>query len=276
MQQAVLQKITEELKRYPFLRAVVLGGSRSTGTASDASDYDIGLYYDAPTIDYDALNRAAARLDDGRREGLICRAGEWGRWVNAGGWLTVDGCPVDLLLRDMARVTAILESTERGAFSSHYQTGHPHAFLDVMYRGELASCRVLYARDDGFLQAKRRAEAYPAALRGALIANFLFEANFSCMLARKNLGNGDLSYLCGHLFRSVSALNQVLFALNGAWCLNEKKAALRAASFGLCPVRYAERVNRIFLQPGADPGTSIALLGELCRETEELCRKAGF
>ena len=57
----ILQKVTDELQHLPFVKAVVLGGSRATGTATGNSDIDIGIYYDG--IDYAALNNAAKRLE---------------------------------------------------------------------------------------------------------------------------------------------------------------------------------------------------------------------
>ena len=74
----ILDAAVEAYRACPCVRAVVLGGSRATGTATDASDVDIGLYYDRERLDYGALNEAARRLDDAHREGLICREGGWG------------------------------------------------------------------------------------------------------------------------------------------------------------------------------------------------------
>lgn len=75
----IIKGIAEEMRVLPFVSAVVLGGSHATGTAGAGSDIDIGIYYRADDIDYTAMNAAAARLDDGHRENLICRSGEWGK-----------------------------------------------------------------------------------------------------------------------------------------------------------------------------------------------------
>ena len=147
-------------------------------------------------MDFERLNGIASGLDDQHRENLVCREGEWGNWVNCGGWLTVKGYHVDLILRDIARVRDILDRTERGETAAHYQTGHPHGYIDAMYRGELAAGKALYARDQSFTEMKERAEVYPEELRRALISFFMFEAKFSCMLAEGN-GRGGGSLLCG-------------------------------------------------------------------------------
>ncbi len=266
----LLQRIAGELALCPFVAGVVLGGSRATGTATETSDIDIGIYYDGEQIDFDRLNEIAASLDDGHRENLICREGGWGNWVNCGGWLTVERYHVDLILRETGRVRDILDRTDRGETAAHYQTGHPHGYVDAMYRGELAAGRVLYARDRGFEQMKRRAESYPEELRRALISFFMFEANFSCSLARAYAGRDDVYYVAGHLFRAASALNQVMFALNRTYCLNEKKAVLRIRDFPLTLPDYAARVNGLFnLTPESLAG-SIEELEKLCREAEAL------
>ena len=267
----ILQKVTDELKQLPFVKAVVLGGSRATGTATGTSDIDIGIYYDG--IDYNALNNAAKRLDYEHRSSLICHEGEWGQWVNCGGWLIIDGVHVDLIMRNYQKVKNIVQSSESGSFSLNYQTGHPHAFLDIMYRGELASCRILYTADSDFVKIKQQAEQYPPALQKTLMDFFLFEAGFSCMLAEKSLTSGDVYYLAGHIFRSVSALNQVLFALNKKWCLNEKKAVFRIASFKIAPADYTARINEIFTNIAVDSHLATAILKKLCDETTALCTK---
>ena len=266
----IIQAAADELSALPFVRAVVLGGSRATGTATVGSDIDIGIYYDAPA-DFDALCRIAARLDDAHRDNLVCSEGGWGDWVNCGGWLTVDGIAVDLIMRDFNRVSQACADCENGVFSTNYHTGHPHAFLSVIYRGELARCKVLYARDDAFLQLKKQAEIYPELLREAIISFFSFEAGFSCSLAEKAAKNSDLYYLHGHLFRSVSACNQVLFALNRVYCLNEKKAPAQIAQMPLAPENYPERVNQIFSLP---PLEAVALLSEICGEVQRLSEAA--
>ena len=84
----VEKKIVEALRDIKGVRAVVLGGSHATGTQSESSDIDIGVYYDAPP-DIGALCAAAKILDDEKRDGLICPEGGWGNWVNCGGWLTM-------------------------------------------------------------------------------------------------------------------------------------------------------------------------------------------
>ena len=50
----------------------------------------------------------------------------------------------------------------------------------------------------------------------------------------------------GHVFRIISCLNQVLFACNNAYCINEKKAIKLLETFEYKPEKYAERVNHIF------------------------------
>ena len=177
---------------------------------------------------------------------------------------------MDLILRDLDRVEQIIHASDRGEFSPHYQTGHPHAYLDVMYRGELAASKVLYAPGDDFCRLKRQAEQYPEPLRESLISFFRFEAGFSCMLAKKSAPQGDLYYVAGHLFRSVSALNQVLFALNRTYCLNEKKAVRRIETFPTAPAGYARKVEEILSLSPDSAAECICRLEELCGEVDEL------
>lgn len=259
----LIKKIVESVSLCPGICGVVLGGSRATDSHSNTSDIDIGIYYEKDSLDLKRLNEIAKRLDDKHRESLVCEEGGWGHWVNCGGWLEVEGYAVDLILRDLKRVEDVIKKTNRGEFSNHYQTGHPHAYIDVMYRGELASCQLLYGNEK--LKAlKAEAEQYPQLLKETMLQFFMFEANFSCMLSEKYGLNQDIYYLSGHIFRAVSCLNQVLFALNEKYCLNEKKAVLRIDGFKFKPKNYQKRVTEIF------KNYDLELLKKLMIEVEEL------
>lgn len=268
-----MNAIAERFSRIPAVRAVVLGGSRATGTAGESSDLDIGIYYDRSLLDYEALNAAAQEIDDLRRPSLICEEGGWGKWVNCGGWLTVGGTPTDLILRDFSRVQLAIADTDAGRVTAHYQTGHPHAFLNVMYRGELALCRTLFVRGAEFSACKAHAEEYPEAMRRALLELFGFEAGFSAEFVRKYAESGDLSYVAGHLFRGVSAMNQALFAWNRVYCLNEKRAVRRAAALPASLPDYERRVGQAFALLGESPARSAAIFSGLAEELEALCRQ---
>ena len=118
MKEAILEQAVCALSALPFVKGVVLGGSRANGTETAGSDMDIGVYYDGAEFDLAALNEAARRLDSLHRENLVCGEGGWGNWVNCGGWLTMQETPVDLICREMGRVEQVVEECERGVFAA--------------------------------------------------------------------------------------------------------------------------------------------------------------
>nr|WP_211239447.1 nucleotidyltransferase domain-containing protein [Jiangella gansuensis] len=129
---------------------VALGGSRARGTHRPDSDYDLGLYYRG-RLDTSAVGDLARRF--GGPGTRVTEPGEWGPWVDGGGWLTVDGVAVDWLYRDADRVAASIASAERGEYAFHQQAGHPLGVPDFAYAGELALA-VLLADPSGELAAQ--------------------------------------------------------------------------------------------------------------------------
>lgn len=264
----VLDKVVSALADVSGIQAVVLGGSRARGTHSSESDIDIGIYYDKETLDLVSLNKAAKLVDDEHRDNLVVPPGEWGQWVNGGGWLVIGGYHVDFILRDAGRVKNVISECQEGYISAHYQTGHPHAYMNVMYMGELAVSKTLWDKQGNISALKQVAEKYPPKLKRAINGFFMFEAEFSLMFAESNAEKNDVYYVTAHIVRAISALNQVLFAVNEEYCLNEKKAVGMIDSFNIHPLGYKDKVNSILAVAGTDGVNACIQLKQLINEVK--------
>lgn len=274
--QYIISNIVDNLKQIDGVNALVLGGSRARGTESPNSDIDIGIYYDSDKgLDISRLRQVAAKLDDELRENLVTEIGEWGPWINGGGWLKVNQIPVDFLLRDQNKVSKVIEQCIMGDITIDYQPGHPHGFVNSIYFAEIALCKVLWDPYGVVGQLKSKTIPYPSAFQKSIIQKFFWEASFSLENGHKGLYKNDLSYIAGCCFRSVSCLNQVLFAINENYLMNEKGAAAIADSFTMVPSNYSQRINHLFTLLTEDQDCAkeaLSLLHELIDEIDYLMK----
>lgn len=94
---------------------------------------------------------------------------------------------------------------------------------------------------------------------------YSWEISFSLVIAEKAIARGDIAYAAGCYFRSVACMNQLLFALNEEYLLNEKGAVAVANSFALCPRDYQERVESAFALLAVDPKSIVDAISILER-----------
>jgi len=270
----LIKDIVDRLQHVAGVEAIVLGGSRARGTHTSTSDIDLGIYYlEATALDLATLTHIATELDDDHRPQLMTAIGGWGSWINGGGWLNVQTIPVDLLYRDLSKVTNVIHDCHQGRIEVVYQPGHPHAFLSSMYLAELALCQPLWDPHGAVAMLKEYTQPYPASLQQAIIDRFFWEADFSLRIAQKSASRRDVAYAAGCCFRCVACLTHTLFALNEQYWMNEKGAVALAATFSQCPNRFDERVAAAFRQLDAQPAAivgAIDLLNELVQEVRIL------
>ncbi|ADO69568.1 nucleotidyltransferase domain-containing protein [Stigmatella aurantiaca] len=227
----LLDRVVEALRPVQGLTAIVLGGSRGRGTAGPTSDHDIGLYYEpSAPLDVEALQGAVAPLVEDP-SATVTRIGEWGPWINGGGWLTIEGAKVDLLYRDLGRVREVIRDARQGRISMNYQPGHPHGFCSAIWMGEIATCRPLFDPSGRIAELKNETWPYPEALRAALIARFGWEVGFAIENAASAAKRAEQTHVAGCAYRALCCMAQVLFALNGRYLINEKGAVAEAASY---------------------------------------------
>jgi hypothetical protein len=250
---------------------VMLGGSRARGEHTPESDVDLGLYY-RQALDIAALGALAREVAG--PEARVTAPGEWGPWVDGGGWLSIAGTAVDWLYRDLDRVHAAWRHAETGDFSFHAQVGHPLGVPDFAYAGEVALGVVLADPTGELTELHRVTGHHPPRLGQALITG-LWEASFLIQIARKAVSRGDTTYIAGCLFRVVGICAHALHGHAGRWLINEKGAVAAAARLPGAPPDFAARAHGVLAQLGAGPDElSIALeaAAALVHDTTAACQ----
>jgi predicted nucleotidyltransferase len=269
------QQIAGRLGEIEGVVAVALGGSWARGEAHADSDVDLGIYYrpeNPPRIT--DLRRLARELDDRHPPDAVTNFGEWGPWINGGGWLTIEGRRVDWLYRDLDLVELTIGECSAGRPSVYYQPGHPHGFHTHIYMGEIHYSRSLYDPVGELRALKNTTERYPPRLKEALIRRQLWEARFALETCRKSAARGDAFYVAGCLFRCAACMVQTLFALNERYLINEKGSVEVANSLPLRPDNFREIVDSVLARPGGSPQElegSVGNIEGLLVAVEELC-----
>jgi hypothetical protein len=267
-----IKEMAASLATVPGVEAVVLGGSRARGDAGPGSDYDLGLYFHsrAPFVIQD-LQRAVLPFVDVASGSSLTQIGEWGPWIVGGGWLTVEGQPVDLLYRGLDDVQAVIDQALNGIVRMDYQPGHPHGFLSAIWLAEIHYCQPIVDRNGAIARLKQSLQPYPRALGLAIVDRFQWEIAFAAGNAAKAVNRGDRSYIAGSIFRALACAAQVVCALNGTYVMNEKGAIGLAASQPLAPAALASRVDIVWKNfASSDFEEALSILGGIAEEVGQL------
>jgi len=208
----VVEFIANQLAAIPGVVAVSLGGSRATNTAVEDSDWDFGLYYRGRL---DPADVAALGWP-----GRVFAPGEWGRIVNGGAWLTIDGTGVDLIYRDLDDVLHWTAAAEEGQFEIQREVGYVAGMATYVLAGELALGRVL--------SGELPRPAFPAKLRDTAPAAWFRIAAGALHFAEVYADRGDNTACLANLCQAVLATAQGRLAAAGEWVLNEKRIVERA------------------------------------------------
>ena len=245
----VAEQLLERLSAIGGVVAVTLGGSRARGDERPDSDWDFGLYY------RDSIDVAAIRALG--FPGEIVEPGAWGRLVNGGAWLTVDGERVDLLYRDLDTVRHWTDEAAEGRFEVDLVEGFVAGMPTYALAGELALAKVL--------AGELPRPSFPDALRTSAPPRWFASARFSLDVADAAAQRADVGICAGLLAKAALAVANGRLAERGEWALNEKgilgRAGLRQAegilaAIGSRPLDLGQSVFRMRLALGLEGGTA--------------------
>ena len=208
-------RVAESLAASTGARAVVLAGSRASTHVDASSDWDLTVYY---RHSFDLAPLAAF--------GDVHAPGSWGRLMNGGAWLSVDGLAVDVMFRDLAVVEHWTAEAQKGSYELDAILGYLAGLPTYVLMAELASGRML----TGELPA---ITAMPEPLVAGAPPRWRFARDFSLEYARMHAARGNAVGATGHAAKAVLEEAHARLCTRGQWVLNEKRmvgaAGLEAA-----------------------------------------------
>lgn len=232
--------------------AVVLGGSRAAGTHHAGSDVDLGIYYrDESALDLVALRALAADVDDGPNP-VVTDPWAWGRWVNGGAWLRVEGRRVDWIYRRISHVEEVLTSLRVGDVEFDWIQQPPFGFASTTYGAETAACLPLHDDAGAVAGLKQLVAEYPEPLRKSIAQNWTWAADFALRKGSDFAAKGDVANTVGCVSRAMWFLPQVLHALEHRWCFPDSGAIASASALAGAPDSFAARIDTLLGAPGTD------------------------
>lgn len=212
---APIDALVDRLAGMPGAVAVVLGGSRGTGAQDARSDWDLGVYYRG-RLDYTAL----AEL------GEVHTPGQWGRIMNGGAWLSVEGEKVDVILRDLDVVEHWCARADEGEYDVDALLGYVAGLPTYSLRAELVTCRTLRG-------AVERPAGFPAALSREGLRRWRFHRDFTLHHAHMRADRGDVVGAVGQVAKAAIETAHAALCASGTWVLNEKRILERAGLAGV-------------------------------------------
>jgi len=230
-------RLAAQLAGLPGVAAVVLGGSRATGTHRPDSDWDLGVYYRGAFVP-----EQLRRLGHG---GHVSELGEWGPIMNGGAWLTLDGIAVDVIYRDLDRVERWREDARQGRFEVLTQNGYVVGAPTYLPVGELALCRPI--------AGELPRPEFPAALAGTAPVRWRGRASVCLMFARTHATLGDAVACTGMLSQAALCVAHARLAERREWVLNEKRLIQRAELDAVQPLIGSGDVEAIAGLLGVEP-----------------------
>jgi hypothetical protein len=141
--------------------------------------------------------------------------GDWGRIVNGGAWLDVDGARVDRIYRDLNKVLHWTSEAQAGRFHIEREVGYVAGIATYVMTGELAQGKVL--------AGELPRPTFPRRLQETAPPIWYRLASGAMHFAEVHALRGDRVACLANLTQAVLAAAEGRLAAAAKWALNEKR-----------------------------------------------------
>jgi predicted nucleotidyltransferase len=272
--QKTLDALVSDLSRVKGVKALVLGGSNATGTATERSDLDIGIYYsEVDPFKIEDVRMIAEKYSVSENLTVTDFYG-WGPWVNGGAWIETASGKVDFIYRNLEQVSSVIEKAKKGEWQNDFEQQPPYGFTSVIYLAETDVCLVLFDPEKDVAKLKEEVKVYPAALKETIVRQSLWSAEFAAWHADYFMEKNDIYSLMGCLTRGTKNFVNALFAINEIYPMGDKRALDILENARVKPSNLKIKIENIVCANKNTIGENIVLFKNLWSEIISLTNGA--
>jgi len=234
----VLSDVIATFSKVPGVSAIALGGSRSIGTASPHSDFDLVVFMQKPgDIDVRAISATVTAITDGPMNVTKTLAlAEFSK----------QGLKFDVFFRVIDKIATEIEAAASGKFSQNRHPLHPNGFISTVMISYAAYAKPLWDPEGRLARLIASTQPYPELLRQNMISKFRTEAALALRHAAKVEQPDEIAYLAALYAQASSIWSLALFAINRRYPLIDKGAGKILMSLPLHPQNYQTRTTALF------------------------------
>ncbi len=255
------EKILEELKKYPQVEAIAIGGSRAGDLYDEKSDYDIYVYGSEPVSEEERrrmLSQECSRMEIGNHF-----------WEYEDNCTLSNGIDLDIIYRNLdVFIRDVSEVAEGFRASNGYTTCMWH---------NLVTCKIIYDKHGRLAQAQNRFRIpYPPELKRNIIERNWKLLRYSMpayeVQIRKAVQRGDLVSVNHRVTEFLASYFDVIFAFNEMTHPGEKRLIqICTNQCRLLPEDFEKNLNRLYEDMYGNTERVIHDISCILDELEALC-----
>lgn len=260
----MIDQIVEEFKKRVEVDAVLLGGSRATGTFDEKSDYDFYIYLNQPLAEQvrkDILNKYCSYMEYSNQF-----------WELEDDGVLNNGVEIEFIYRDIVSMEKSLESTVSGNVGNGYTT----CFID-----NLLDSKIMFDKTGKIQLLKSK---YKDSLSEDLI-QAIVDNNYPIIYeqmpamykqVKKAVDRNDLHSINHRITAYFEIYYDVLFAINKEFHPGEKRLLTEAAKLKTLPNDFIENVENVFNKVFNDNEDMLKSLKKLSLSMRDLLLGMGY
>lgn len=259
----IISQLVERISNTPHVQGIVLVGSRGLNFATDASDYDLVLFYED---EFPITNESVSDILKSVSNDV--------KPTPSGRRLTgkSHGLKFEIFYKSLTKARAIVLDAQQGIFFLTANNHFPQGTLNLNLVSSLVNFPILWEKDMALTRVVSKAVPMPGNLRNALL-EFAFHG---ALAARKNAASvrkPDMhkTYLLSHCALFIWHLEIALFATNNMYPVMSKQSMEVLESQTGKPENWRKKVHVLFNSCMFDDlKLSLDLMRQLLEEVADL------
>lgn len=260
----MIEKVIKAFEKLEEVEAMLLGGSRATGTFDEKSDYDIYVYLNKP-------------LSEKKRRDILdhyCSYMEYSNefWELEDDGTLNNGIDLELIYRDYSFFDDIIE----GMKNKNVGNGYSSCFYD-----NLMNSVILFDKSG---KIKEKQEDNTGLIDDEYV-QAIIDNNYPLVYrdtpamyrqVKKAMERNDRNSVVHRLAEYFAIYYDILFALNKTSHPGEKRLVELASTMDYIPENFKQKVDNVFLNMFSDSKIALENLHTLSKDIEKLIIDLGY